>query len=597
MAETGTGNAKNTLYFGDNLDILRHRIPAASVDLIYLDPPFNSNADYNVIYKEQSGQLSSAQIQAFTDTWHWINTATDGRTTDRAFEEVLTSAAPNVAAMLDATVAFMGRTDLTAYLVMMTQRLIELHRVLKPTGSLYLHCDPTASHYLKIVLDTIFGPTNFRNEIIWKRTTAHSSAKRYGPVHDIIYFYSKSEVFVWNPQYVPYDDAYIASHYRNRDLGGRLFTLSDLTGAGIRHGETGEIWHGFDVTAKGRHWAYPPSVLDELDTQGIIYWPANGGWPRYKRYFDRNAGMPLQDVWDDVSPINSMAQERLGYPTQKPLALLERIITASSNPGDVVLDPFCGCGTAICAAQKLGRRWIVIDITHLAVSLMKSRLKDMFDLEPNRDYLVDGEPKDVSGARALALNDRYQFQYWAVSLIEAVAQEQREPKNDQKKGRDRGIDGVIAFIDGPQRRRETVIVQVKSGHVTASHIRDLKGVLEREKAAIGLYICLDKPTRDMEDEASSAGFYRSDIWPGPKGDHLWPRIQLRTIEDLLNGRGFAIPPRPVQYKAAERVSAAQPTTADLWTTAAASPPDAPADALALALSDEDDEDDEVGEEE
>ena len=589
MAETGTGNAKNTLYFGDNLDILRHRIPAASVDLIYLDPPFNSNADYNVIYKEQSGQLSSAQIQAFTDTWHWTPDTT------RAHEDVLTNAAPNVAAMLDAMVAFMGRTDLTAYLVMMTQRLIELHRVLKPTGSLYLHCDPTASHYLKIVLDTIFGPTNFRNEIVWKRSDSHNDAKqgskRYGRIHDTLLFYTRSSEWTWNTIYTPLPDSTIDKWYRHVEEGtGRRYNKADLTAAKAG-GDTKYEWHGV-LPPTGRYWAYSRENMEQLERAGRIVY-SESGRPYMKRYLDDSRGVPLQDWWGDIDMLRGInSHERLGYPTQKPLALLERIITASSDPGDVVLDPFCGCGTAICAAQKLGRRWIGIDITHLAVSLMKSRLKDMFDLEPNRDYLVDGEPKDVSGARALALNDRYQFQYWAVSLIEAVAQEQRE----QKKGRDRGIDGVIAFIDGPQRRRETVIVQVKSGHVTASHIRDLKGVLEREKAAIGLYICLDKPTRDMEDEASSAGFYRSDIWPGPKGDHLWPRIQLRTIEDLLNGRGFAIPPRPVQYKAAERVSAAQPTTADLWTTATASTPDAPVDAIAIALSDEDD-DDEVGEEE
>jgi site-specific DNA-methyltransferase (adenine-specific) len=278
------------------------------------------------------------------------------------------------------------------------------------------------------------------------------------------------------------------------------------------------------------------------------------------------------------------AQERLGYPTQKPLALLERIIQASSNPGDVVLDPFCGCGTAVCAARKLGRQWIGIDITHLAVSLMKHRLKTMFDLEPDRDYQVVGEPKDVASARQLALDSRYQFQYWAVSLIPAQAQEGQE----KKKGADKGIDGVTSFIDGANRRRETVIVQVKSGHVTSPHIRDLRGVIERERAAMGLYICLERPTRDMLEEADRAGFYTSAMWPGKKGDYRWPRVQIRTIEELLAGQSFEIPPRPAPYKAAERVAAAPGAVArELWNA------DAPADAGSDPL--EEDEDDLDGE--
>jgi site-specific DNA-methyltransferase (adenine-specific) len=576
---------ENTLYFGDNLDILRHKIPTASVDLVYLDPPFNSNADYNVLFKDQSGQLSPAQIQAFTDTWHWSDAA------ERAREEVLTRAAPGIASMLDAMVYFIGRNDLTAYLVMMTQRLIELHRVLKPTGSLYLHCDPTASHYLKIVLDTIFGPEHFRSEIIWRRTNTHNKTTRqYGPIHDTILFYTKSDDFTFHPGVRPYTRAYIGDRFKYQD-GHGIFQTNYLTGPGIRHGESGEAWRGFNPTEAGRHWAVPKSLrpflpndgagmssheqLEALNELGYIVFPKKvGGQPMYKQYL--GDGVPYQDVWayqpntrgvlygsdecidEDVKYLEG-EPEKLGYETQKPIGLLARIIETSSDSGDVVLDPFCGCGTAICAAQKLDRQWIGIDITHLAVSLMKSRLKSMFDLEPNHGYVVDGEPRDVSGAQQLALLNRYQFQYWAVSLLEAVPQEQHE----QKKGADKGIDGVISFLDGSNRRRETVIVQVKSGHVTSSHIRDLKGVLEREKAALGLYICLEKPTRDMLEEAASAGFYTSDLWPGPKRDHRWPRIQIRTIEDLLNGRNFEIPPRPVQFKPAERVSV-QPTMPGLW---------------------------------
>ncbi len=546
----------NTLYYGDNLDILRHHIAANSVDLVYLDPPFNSNADYNVIFREQSGQKSAAQIKAFTDTWHWDDGA------NRAREEILTGAPEDVARMLDALVSFIGRNDLTAYLVMMTQRLIELHRVLKPTGSLYLHCDPSASHYLKVVLDAIFGPANFRGEIVWKRTSAHNDPKRPGRIHDIVLFYSKSDEYTWNTVYAPYSKEYTTSHYRLTDDKGRRYRLDNLTAPG--HGSNAGIyeWQG-KRPPQGRMWSLTQDKMDALLAAGRIRF-TKSGMPEYIRYLDEMPGVPLQDVWDDIPPVNAMAQERLGYPTQKPLTLLERIIAASSNPGEVVLDPFCGCGTAICAAQALGRHWLGIDITHLAISLMKSRLKSMFGLDANQAYRVIGEPTDVAGARQLALDDRYQFQYWAVSLLEATAQGQEQKS---KKGADKGIDGIISFLDGTNRKRETIIVQVKSGHVTSSHIRDLKGVLDREKAALGLYICLEAPTRDMKDEANSAGFYTSTLWPGPHGDHKWPRIQIRTIEELLSGRGFEIPPRPVQFRQAAPVTQKAPTAPALWGTA------------------------------
>ncbi|MGH2486405.1 MAG: DNA methyltransferase [Ktedonobacterales bacterium] len=562
--------ADNTLYYGDNLEILRRYIKDESVDLVYLDPPFNSNADYNVIFREQSGERSAAQIKAFTDTWHWA-----GHDTARAYEEILTGAPNNVAKMLEAMVSFVGRNDVTAYLVMMTQRLVELHRVLKPTGSLYLHCDPTASHYLKVVLDTIFGPTNFRGEIIWKRTTAHNDPKRPGRIHDVLLFYSKADAYIWNKVFTPYSPKYVESHYGSVDENGRRYTLDNLTAPG--HGSLAGVydWRG-KFPPQGRMWSFTQDKMEALEASGRIRYTSTG-MPRYIRYLDEMPGVPLQDVWDDIPPVNSQAQERLGYPTQKPLALLERIIAASSNPGDVVLDPFCGCGTAICAAQALDRRWLGIDITHLAVSLMKSRLKGMFGLEPvykevtgldaAKQYRVIGEPTDTQGARQLALDDRYQFQYWAVSLVEATARDQEQ---QQKKGADKGIDGVIPFIDGANRRRETIIVQVKSGHVTSSHIRDLKGVLEREKAAMGLYICLEPPTRDMRDEAVSAGFYTSDLWAGSKKDHRWPRIQIRTIEELLAEKSFELPPRPVQYKQAARVTQTAPvTTGNLWGAGAA----------------------------
>jgi site-specific DNA-methyltransferase (adenine-specific) len=436
-----------------------------------------------------------------------------------------------------------------AYLVMMTVRLVELRRVLKPTGSLYLHCDPTASHYLKVILDAIFGAQNFQNEIVWKRTSAHSSANRYGPVHDVLLFYSKSDEFSWNPQYEPYSEEYIASHYHLQDSDGRHFTQSDLTAAGTRWGSSGEPWRGFDPNTKGNHWKFTIEKLEELDVEGRIYWPSGKGWPRYKRYLDEQEGARVRDIWTDINPINAMAAERLGYPTPKPLALLERIVEASSNPGDWVLDPFCGCGTTVAAAQRLGRRWIGIDVTHLSITLQKYRLQEMF---PEAAFRVIGEPQSVSGARQLAEDNRHQFEWWALSLVRArptgAVGATRGGRPRGKKGADRGIDGVISFIDGPKGKAQRVVVQVKSGKVGVRDVRDLRGTVEREKAALGVLISLEPPTRDMETEAAAAGFYHSPVW-----QRDYPRLQVLTVEQLLAGARVEMPPDYGTFKRAERV--------------------------------------------
>jgi len=411
-----------------------------------------------------------------------------------------------------------------AYLAMMAPRLVELRRVLRPTGSLYLHCDPTASHYLKLLLDAVFGPEAFQNEIVWKRTAAHSSANRYGPVHDVILFYGRSASRAWSGGYQAYGEAYLQRFSQGES---RAFKAENLTGAGVRHGETGQAWRGFDVTAKGRHWAFPPKVLDQMDAEGNIYWPKKpGGWPRIKQYLDESKGVPLQDVWVDVFPINSQAQERLGYPTQKPEALLERIIRASSKEGDTVLDPFCGCGTAVAVAEKLKRKWIGIDITHLAISLIKTRLKDACG--DRVSYAVIGEPTTTEDAQELSASDPYQFQWWALGLVGArpVA---------QKKGADQGIDGRLYFHDEEGGKTKQIILSVKAGHVTASHVRDLIGVMTREKAEIGVLISMEDPTQPMRKEGASAGLYSS-----PWGTNH-PRIQLLTIAELLDGRGIDYP--------------------------------------------------------
>ena len=533
----------NTLYYGDNLDVLRRYVPDESVDLVYLDPPFNSNASYNVLFKEKSGEESPAQIKAFTDTWEWTQES------ERTFEQEIVlnpETPPNVKEMVSAFRQFIGSNAMMAYLVMMTPRLVELRRVLKPTGSIYLHCDPTASHYLKLLMDAVFGAENFRNEITWKRYGAHNDvgqgSTRFGRVHDIILLYGKSASVTWHQGFVPLDESYVRSTYRYVDEEtGRRFRTTPLTGpGGAEKGNPVYEWNGHT-----RAWRYSQATMQRLHEEGRLYY-SRTGYPSRKTYLDESRGVPMQDVWADIYSLSGSNKERLGYPTQKPQALLERIIEASSNEGDVVLDPFCGCGTAVAAAEKLKRRWMGIDVTHLAVALMKNRLKTAFDIVPGSDYEVVGEPSDVGGARALAEQDRYQFQFWAMSLLEA------SPREQSRRGADRGIDGIVYFIDGPRRSPRKAIVQVKSGRVSSPLIRDLKGTVQREKAALGLFITLEEPTSAMRTEAVSAGFYHSDVW-----QRDYPKIQLRTIAELLEGKTFELPPHPSMYQAAQRVRRAE----------------------------------------
>ncbi|MDE2635233.1 MAG: DNA methyltransferase [Chloroflexota bacterium] len=487
----------NRLYYGDNLDILRNReyFPDECVDLIYLDPPFNSNRDHNVLFKSESGTDSEAQITAFEDTWHW------GETAESTYRDLIISAPAKVSMAIEALLNLIDRNQMMAYLVMMAARLVELDRVLKQTGCLYLHCDPTASHYLKILLDAIFDPRNFKNELIWKRTSAHSDARRYGSVHDILLFYTKSEEFTWNEIYTEYDEEY-KKRFRHKDSDGRLWTDGDLTAKGLSGG-------GYTYTYKGVSslWRVPLESMKRLDEENRLHFTSAGGI-RIKRYLDELPGIPAQDVITDIFPINSQAKERLGYPTQKPEALLERIILASSDEGDIVLDPFCGCGTTCAAAHKLNRRWIGIDITHLGIALQKHRLQDTFELVSGRDYAVIGEPSTEAGARELATDSanegRYQFEWWALSLVGAKPVGGRAGSRKGKKGADRGIDGIINFFEQDEKgkaRARRVVVQVKSGKVSVKDIRELKSTVDSEKTAIGLFITLELPTQQMVKEA------------------------------------------------------------------------------------------------
>jgi DNA modification methylase len=538
---------RNQLFYGDNLQILRDYVADESVDLVYLDPPFNSDQNFNVIFKERGGEKSASQQLVFKDTWKWNEKA----------EEVcrqLIEDGGRLSEAIRAMRTFLGSSNMMAYLVMMAPRLVELHRVLKPTGSIYLHCDPTASHYLKMLMDAVFGPANFHNEIIWKRTGAHSAARRWNDVHDTLLFYSKSSENTWNEVLTQHSDEYSA-RYKNVASDGRLWADDNLTGPGLRRGHSGGPWRGYDPTPRQAHWKVSRKAvetlvgkeeaaklttiqkLDLLDEHGLIHWPQRrgqdgAGFPRFKRML--SAGASIQDVITDIPPINSQAQERLGYPTQKPEALLERIIKASSNQGDVVLDPFCGCGTAVAAGQKLGRRWVGIDVTHLATAIIKQRLVSAFGFEVFRDIQVHGEPVTISEAEALARENKFGFQCWAVGRLGA-------PPIENRRGADRGIDGRIYFHDDAGAAKQ-IVISVKAGeNIGPAYVRELRGVIEREQAEMGIFVCVKDPTSEMKREAANAGHYRSL-------GGIFPRLQIVTVNDIFADKPLNIPGRLNPYE-------------------------------------------------
>jgi DNA modification methylase len=522
----------NRLYFGDNLNVLRERIADESVDLIYLDPPFNSNANYNVLFKAQTGQSSQAQAEAFRDTWEWGEPARD------AYDDVM-RANGDVALIVSGLRKSLGDSAMMAYLAMMAARFIELRRVLKPSGSLYLHCDPTASHYLKVIVDAAFGPTNYRNEISWRRQSAHNDAKQgrrqYGNVRDVIFFYTRGEEWTWNSQYTPYDPEYIGAFYKHVEPEtGRRYRLSDLTGpGGAAKGNP-----RYKVLGVERYWRFSKEKMAALIAEGRVVQLNPGNVPAQKRYLDEMPGVALQNDWGDIRP--AAGRERLGYPTQKPLALLERIIRASSDEGQVVLDPFCGCGTTVEAAQKLKRQWIGIDVTHYAVTLIENRLKGLH--VASNSYQVVGRPADLAGARELARRDKHQFQWWAAWYLGS------HTYREEKRGADRGIDGNIFYPNGPYGTGR-IITSVKGGeNVGVAMVRDLRGVIEREEAQMGILVTLTEPTGPMLAECASAGFVT-------KSAHgRMPRLQLLTIADMLDGRLPKLPPIPdrVETKAKPR---------------------------------------------
>lgn len=459
-----------TLYYGDNLDVLRRHIPDESVDLVYLDPPFNSNANYNVLFAERDGTQAAAQIQAFKDTWRWDQAAAE------AYRDVVESGG-RVSDAMRAFRTFLGDSDMLAYLAMMAPRLVELRRVLVPTGSIYLHCDPTACAYLRLLMDAVFGRPNFRNEIHWYYyNKMHDSRKKLFPkATDTLLFYVKDVTANFHFIQLKEKRETPVKQLKRKKVDGKMVNLKDEDGHVI-----------------------------------------------YQIKEDRT----IDNVWR-IPCLQPAAAERLGYPTQKPEALLERVIASSCPAGGTVLDPFCGCGTTIAVAQKTHRDWKGIDITHLAISLIKHRLKTAFG--EHVDFGVTGEPVTLSGARELAGENPYQFQWWALGLVGARPVE-------GKKGADKGIDGRLFFHEGDGETRQ-VIFSVKAGHTNVSHLRDLRGVLDREKAEIGVLITMQEPTGPMRKEAAGAGFFHSALW---QKDH--PRLQILTIADLLGGRGVDMPP-------------------------------------------------------
>ena len=531
----------NTLYYGDNLLIMRDRMKAESADLIYLDPPFKSNQNYNLVYKTLTGKPVPEQAEAFCDTWEMD-----------AEKEAIARSMPVLLrehGVPDYYVEFwrlwmkaLEHTEkpLLAYLIYMVQRLLYMKVVLRSRGSIYLHCDPEASHYIKVMMDGIFGHNNFRNEIIWKRTSAHSASKRWNDVHDVVLYYTKSDKYTWNQVRVAHSDEYQA-RFKRVDEKGQKWTDDNLTGPGLRKGESGQAWRGFDPSLKGSHWKVSNRAveaivgaekskqmgtlekLELLNEHGLIYWPKKDGqrsFPRFKRVLDARGGT-IQDIVMDIAPVNSQAKERLGYPTQKPKALWKRIIEASSTPGDVIFDPFCGCGTTIYAAQEMQRNWIGCDVAILAIRLIREKLTGPdYRLVEGHDFWVDGIPASVEAAEDLFKSDPFQFQHWAVERVGGFP--------TQKRSGDLGIDGRLYFEVGRELR--SMVLSVKGGHLRPTDIRDLRGVLERERdVELAGFISLKEPTKAMREEAARAGMFGY-------GQESYPRLQLLTVKDIVEDK-------------------------------------------------------------
>jgi DNA modification methylase len=572
---------KNSLYYGDNLEVLRKHIRDETVDLCYIDPPFNSKRNYNQIYNNV-GQDDFAQAQAFVDTWTWDDHAND------CFEQILrnengvqTQKSIDLIRGLDIV---LGRGSLFAYLTSMTVRIAEIFRVLKSTGSFYLHCDPTASHYLKLVCDAVFVPQggDFKNEIVWRRTSSHNALRRFGPIHDIVFFYVRGSNHKFNIVRRPYMKGHVETRYAVDETGGSKFISGGnvLTGSGLRTGDSGKKWKGFDPTAKGRHWAVPGFLCEDLDNEfhalpplkkldvlyemGRIEIKEGTEYPTPVRYLKQGDGQPVQDIWAyqpytegtvfdsgqgidaDVQWHGTTSSERLGYPTQKPEGLLTRIVNASSDEGDTILDAYCGCGTTIAVAQKTNRHWIGIDITYQSISLVLRRLEKAWGAKVLDQITLNGIPQDMESAIALAnkMDDRVrkEFEKWAV-----LTYTKNRAVISDKKGADKGIDGTAYFLTG-KKENAKLILQVKSGKVKRGDIATLRGDMQRENAELGVFITLQAQTKAMQDEAKGAGTYYHH-----QMGRSYDRIQIVTVQEIVEkGQRLDIPMSLEVLKAAQR---------------------------------------------
>ncbi len=498
MTQSAVALETGVIYCDDNLNRMA-TLPSESVDLIYLDPPFFSNRTYEVIWGDE------AEVRSFEDR-------------------------------------FEG--GIQVYIAWMRDRVMEMRRLLKPTGSLFLHCDPHASHYLKVMLDDVFGGSAYRNELVWKRTSAHSSANRFGPVHDLIFYYKAGKRPTWNSARTGYTVEYLNKYYKFNDGDGRLYFRADLCAAGTRNGSSGQDWRGFSPASKGMHWKFGVERLEALDAEGRIYWPQGKAWPRYKRYRDELKGVAISDVWTDIDALNARAAERLGYPTQKPEALLERIISASSNPGDVVMDPFCGCGTTISVAQKLGRNWIGIDISPTAVNIMDWRIKK---IPGSRSPKLIGLPSSVEDLRVMK---PFEFQNWVIQQFFGVS--------SARKSGDMGIDGYTYLSRDP--------IQVKrSDKVGRNVVDNFQTAVRRDGSTTGWIVAFSF-TRDAREEAARARWEEKlEINLVTVADLLSPKSERRgpvwpepaTVTDI----SLAAPRDPSTVSAEQLVASARSRTA------------------------------------
>ena len=524
-----------TLVRGDNLEEMR-KFPDDCIDLIATDPPFNSKRDYFVPYRDERGQEPDTLIKAFTDTWTW------GERAEEAYRDLIVEVGGQIGDTIQGLRQFLNETPMMAYLVMMAIRIVEMHRILKSTGSLYLHCDPSASHYLKIILDAIFGVSHFRNEIVWQRTSAHNDGNRFGRVHDIILSYSKSSQPLWNPVYTEHDPEYVKKFYRHEDERGP-YQVDNLTGPGVTQGESGQPWRGVDPTGVGRCWSVPnkdtwpegvqppenyenlsvQEKLDALDANGLIYWPPNGNIPRFKRYLSTSKGRRVHDVITDIKPLSGQSKERTGYPTQKPIELYKRIVAASSNEGDLVLDPFCGCGTTLMAAEALNRHWIGIDLTYLATGAVRLQIERLFPQLRN-SVTIAGTPENVEQALELARTNPHGFEEWCVTHVLHF-------KPNARRGGDGGIDGTFRFPLGRVQGRQAygkAVAQVKGGNYTLGYIRDFRTAMQNEEADLGVFVVTSPPSRGMETEASRTGTYNHSSY-----EFSVPKLQIYQIQDYF----------------------------------------------------------------